>query len=202
MNIIVDYGLGNLNSVSKGFSRVGIETKISRNLDEIKNADSLILPGVGAFRDAIGELKNLALVDTIKDFVKSGKYMMGICLGMQLLYEKSHEYGEYEGLGLIEGEIDFLDINLKVPHMGWNNLKFEQSNDEILKYIKEDSYVYFVHSYFANSSNKELIAFAEYEKKVPARVRNDNVYGLQFHPEKSGEVGENILKAYKELITK
>ena len=202
MNIIVDYGLGNLNSVSKGFSRVGIETKISRNLDEIKNADSLILPGVGAFRDAIGELKKLELVDTIKDFVKSGKYMMGICLGMQLLYEKSHEYGEYEGLGLIEGEIDFLDINLKVPHMGWNNLKFEQSNDEILKYIKEDSYVYFVHSYFANSSNKELIAFAEYEKKVPAIVRNDNVYGLQFHPEKSGEVGENILKAYKELITK
>lgn len=202
MNIIVDYGLGNLNSVSKGFSRVGIETKISRNLDEIKNADSLILPGVGAFRDAIGELKNLALVDTIKDFVKSGKYMMGICLGMQLLYEKSHEYGEYEGLGLIEGEIDFLDINLKVPHMGWNNLKFEQSNDEILKYIKEDSYVYFVHSYFANSSNKELIAFAEYEKKVPAIVRENNVYGLQFHPEKSGEVGENILKAYKELITK
>lgn len=202
MNIIVDYGLGNLNSVSKGFSRVGIETKISRNLDEIKNADSLILPGVGAFRDAIGKFKNLELVDTIKDFVKSGKYMMGICLGMQLLYEKSHEYGEYEGLGLIEGEIDFLDINLKVPHMGWNNLKFEQSNDEILKYIKEDSYVYFVHSYFANSSNKELIAFAEYEKKVPAIVRNDNVYGLQFHPEKSGEVGENILKAYKELITK
>lgn len=202
MNIIVDYGLGNLSSVSKGFSRAGIETKISRNLDEIKNADSLILPGVGAFRDAIGELKKLELVDTIKDFVKSGKYMMGICLGMQLLYEKSHEYGEYEGLGLIEGEIDFLDINLKVPHMGWNNLKFEKSNDEILKYIKEDSYVYFVHSYFANSSNKELIAFAEYEKKVPAIVRNDNVYGLQFHPEKSGEVGENILKAYKELITK
>ena len=202
MHIIIDYGLGNLNSVSKGFSRAGIETKISRNLNEIKNADSLILPGVGAFRDAIGELKNLELVDTIKNFAKSGKYMMGICLGMQLLYEKSHEYGDYEGLGLIEGEVDFLDINLKVPHMGWNNLKFEQSNDEILKYIKEDSYVYFVHSYFANSSNKELIAFAEYEKKIPGIVRNDNIYGLQFHPEKSGEVGENILKAYKELIIK
>ena len=201
MNIIVDYGLGNLGSVSRGFARAGINTKISRDLDEIKNADSLILPGVGAFRDAINALNNLELVDSIKDFVKSGKYMVGICLGMQLLYEKSFEYGEYDGLGLIEGNVQFLDIDLKVPHMGWNNLKFEKY-DEILKYIKEDSYVYFVHSYYANSSNEELVAYAEYEKKIPSIVRKDNVYGLQFHPEKSGEVGQNILKAYKELILK
>lgn len=201
MNIIVDYGLGNLGSVIRGFARVGIETKISRDLDEIKNADSLILPGVGAFRDAINSLNDLELVQPIKDFVKSGKHMIGICLGMQLLYEKSYEHGEYEGLGLIEGDINFLDVDLKVPHMGWNNLKFEK-DDEILKYINEDSYVYFVHSYFANSSNKELIAFAEYEKKIPGIVRKDNIYGLQFHPEKSGEVGENILKAYKELIVR
>ena len=201
MNIIVDYGLGNLGSVIRGFARVGIETKISRDLDEIKNADSLILPGVGAFRDAINSLTDLELVQPIKDFVKSGKHMIGICLGMQLLYEKSYEHGEYEGLGLIEGDINFLDVDLKVPHMGWNNLKFEK-DDEILKYINEDSYVYFVHSYFANSSNKELIAFAEYEKKIPGIVRKDNIYGLQFHPEKSGEVGENILKAYKELIVR
>ena len=201
MNIIVDYGLGNLGSVSRGFARAGINTKISRDLDEIKNADSLILPGVGAFRDAINALNNLELVDSIKDFVKSGKYMVGICLGMQLLYEKSFEYGEYDGLGLIEGKVQFLDIDLKVPHMGWNNLKFEKY-DEILKYIKEDSYVYFVHSYYANSSNEELVAYAEYEKKIPSIVRKDNVYGLQFHPEKSGEVGQNILKAYKELILK
>ena len=201
MNIIVDYGLGNLGSVSRGFARAGIDTKISRDLDEIKNADSLILPGVGAFRDAINALNNLELVDPIKDFVKSGKYMVGICLGMQLLYEKSFEYGEYDGLGLIEGNVQFLDIDLKVPHMGWNNLKFEKY-DEILKYIKEDSYVYFVHSYYANSSNEELVAYAEYEKKIPSIVRKDNVYGLQFHPEKSGKVGQNILKAYKELILK
>ena len=201
MNIIVDYGLGNLGSVSRGFARAGIDTKISRDLDEIKNADSLILPGVGAFRDAINALNNLELVDPIKDFVKSGKYMVGICLGMQLLYEKSFEYGEYDGLGLIEGNVQFLDIDLKVPHMGWNKLDFEKY-DEILKYIKEDSYVYFVHSYYANSSNEELVAYAEYEKKIPSIVRKDNVYGLQFHPEKSGEVGQNILKAYKELILK
>lgn len=202
MNIIVDYGLGNLDSVSRGFQRSGIETKISRNLDEIKNAQSLILPGVGAFRDAINALKDLELIDPIKEFVKSGKYLVGICLGMQLLYDKSFEYGEYDGLGLIDGNVEFLDINLKVPHMGWNNLKFQKEDDEILRYINEDSYVYFVHSYYANSSNKELVAYAEYEKKVPAIVRKDNVYGLQFHPEKSGEVGNNILKAYKELIMK
>ena len=202
MSIIVDYGLGNLGSVSRGFAIAVIDTKISRDLNEIKSADSLILPGVGAFRDAIKSLNDLELITPIKDFVKSGKYMIGICLGMQLLYEKSHEYGEYDGLGLIEGDVDFLDIGLKVPHMGWNNLKFEKSDDEILKYIKEDSYVYFVHSYYANSSNKELVAYAEYEKKIPGIVRKDNVYGLQFHPEKSGEVGENILKAYKELIVK
>ena len=202
MHIIVDYGLGNLNSVSRGFARVGIETKISRDVKEIKNSDSLILPGVGAFRDAINALKNLEIIEPIKESVASGKYLIGICLGMQLLYEKSFEYGQHEGLGLIEGSVDFLDINLKVPHMGWNNLKFEKNNDEILKYIEEDSYVYFVHSYFANSSNKELVAYAEYEKNIPAIVRKDNVYGLQFHPEKSGKVGEDILKAYKELIIK
>ncbi len=202
MNIIVDYGLGNLGSVSRGFARANIDTKISRDLEEIKNADSLILPGVGAYRDAVKALKDLELIEPIKDFVKTGKYMIGICLGMQLLYEKSFEYGEYEGLGLIEGNVEFLDIDLKVPHMGWNNLKFEKKDDEILKYIKEDSYVYFVHSYFANSSNKELVAYAQYEKKIPAIVRKDNVYGLQFHPEKSGEVGQNILSAYKELIVK
>ena len=122
MNIIVDYGLGNLGSVSRGFARAGIDTKISRDLDEIKNADSLILPGVGAFRDAINALNNLELVDPIKDFVKSGKYMVGICLGMQLLFEESEEYGPTPGLGLIPGKVKEIprNLGLSVPHMGWN----------------------------------------------------------------------------------
>ncbi|MDB0441470.1 imidazole glycerol phosphate synthase subunit HisH [Clostridioides difficile] len=200
MNIIVDYGLGNIDSVSRGFKKAGIETKISNNLNEIKEANSLILPGVGAFRDSINALNKLDLVPIIKEHVSKGKFLIGICLGMQLLYEKSYEYGEYEGLGLIEGSIDKLDISLKVPHMGWNNLKFNKKNDDILKYIKEDDYVYFVHSYYANSSNEELVAFSEYEKKIPAIVRKNNVYGIQFHPEKSGEVGLNILRAYGEMI--
>ncbi|HCQ5967788.1 TPA: imidazole glycerol phosphate synthase subunit HisH [Clostridioides difficile] len=200
MNIIVDYGLGNIDSVSRGFRKAGIETKISSDIDEIKQADSLILPGVGAFRDSISALDKLGLIPIIKEHVSKGKFMIGICLGMQLLYEKSYEHGEYEGLGLIKGSIDKLDITLKVPHMGWNNLKFNKANDDILKYINEDDYVYFVHSYYANSSNEELVAFSEYEKKIPAIVRKGNVYGIQFHPEKSGEVGLNILRAYGEMI--
>ncbi|HSQ89508.1 imidazole glycerol phosphate synthase subunit HisH [Romboutsia sp.] len=199
MNIIVDYGLGNIASVSRAFEKVGIQTKISSNIDEIKNADSLILPGVGAFRDAINSLNNMNLVPIIKEHVEKGKFLIGICLGMQLLYEKSYENGEYEGLGLIEGSVKKLDIELKVPHMGWNNLKFNK-DDEILKYIKEDDYVYFVHSYYINSSNKELVAYTNYEEIVPSIVRKGNVYGIQFHPEKSSQVGLNILKAYGEMI--
>lgn len=199
MNIIVDYGLGNIASVSRAFEKVGIQTKISGNIDEIKNANSLILPGVGAFRDAINSLNNMNLVPVIKEHVEKGKFLIGICLGMQLLYEKSYENGEYEGLGLIEGSVKKLDIDLKVPHMGWNNLKFNK-DDEILKYIKEDDYVYFVHSYYINSSNKELVAYTNYEEIVPAIVRKGNIYGIQFHPEKSSQVGLNILKAYGEMI--
>lgn len=199
-NIIVDYGLGNIGSVIRGFNRAGIETKMSRDLDEIKNADSLILPGVGAFGDAMKKLRELDLVEPIREYAKSGKFMIGICLGMQIMYEQGTEYGTHEGLGIIEGSVDFLDIDLKVPHMGWNNLKFKKADDPILKYIKEDDYVYYVHSFYANSSNKEVVAYSEYEKKIPGLVRKDNVYGLQFHPEKSGQVGANILRAYKEMI--
>ncbi len=199
MHVIIDYGMGNLASVQRAFEKLDVETKVSNKIEDLKNAKSLILPGVGAFRDAAKALEEYDLISTIKDEVKKGKNIIGICLGMQLLYQRGFEYGDYEGLGLIKGNIEYMDIKLKIPHMGWNNLKFKK-DDPILKYIKEDEYVYFVHSYYAVSDNSELVAYAEYEKMVPAIVRNENVYGIQFHPEKSGETGLNILKAYKEII--
>lgn len=203
MHVIIDYGMGNLDSVQRAFTKVGIETKISNKAEDLEKAKSLILPGVGAFRDAIDSLEKTGLVPVINEEVKKGKYLIGICLGMQLLYEKSYEYGNYKGLGFIQGEIKLLDIKLKVPHMGWNNLKFKTADDPILKNIKEDDYVYFVHSYYASSgsNNKELIAYSDYEDLIPAIVRKENIYGIQFHPEKSAEVGLNILRAYKELIS-
>lgn len=199
MHVIIDYGMGNLASVERAFEKLGVDVKISSKKEDLRNANSLILPGVGAFRDAINLLDESGLSTVIKEEVAKGKYLIGICLGMQLLYEKGYEYGEYRGLGLIEGDIKYLDVNLKVPHMGWNNLKFNKQ-DPILKYISEDEYVYFVHSYYAVSDNKELVAYSDYEKRVLAIVRKNNVYGIQFHPEKSGETGQNILRAYKEII--
>lgn len=201
MHVIIDYGMGNLASVKRAFEKLDVDVKISSEADDIRKAKSLILPGVGAFRDAIKLLDDSGLSQTIKEEVSKGKYIIGICLGMQLLYEKGYEHGNYDGLGLVEGSIKYLDVKLKVPHMGWNNLKFEK-NDEILKYIKEDEYVYFVHSYYAVSDNSELVAYSEYEKIIPAIIRKNNVYGIQFHPEKSGKTGLNILKAYKEIIEK
>ncbi|WP_326911247.1 imidazole glycerol phosphate synthase subunit HisH [Sedimentibacter sp. MB31-C6] len=199
MHVIIDYGMGNLASVERAFQKLNLDVKISSDIKDIRKAKSLILPGVGAFRDAINLLNDSGLSEVIKEEVLKGKYLIGICLGMQLLYEKGYEYGEYNGLGLIKGNIEYLDVQQKIPHMGWNNLKFKK-NDPILKYINENEYVYFVHSYYAVSNNTELLAYSEYEKRVPAIVRNENVYGIQFHPEKSGETGLNILKAYKEII--
>lgn len=200
MHVILDYGLGNLNSVQKGFERVGLDTVITDDLAQIRNSKSIILPGVGAFRDAINLLREKGMFDVIVDEAKKGKPILGICLGMQLLYDKSHEYGVYEGLGLIQGEIKMMDISLKVPHMGWNSLIFDRPEDPLLKYIAEGDYVYYVHSYYAHSDNKEVIAHSNYEIDIPGIIRNENVYGIQFHPEKSGLVGHNILRAYKELI--
>jgi imidazole glycerol-phosphate synthase subunit HisH len=200
MHVILDYGVGNLLSVAQGFSRVGIDTIISKDKEVIRNAKSLILPGVGAFEDAMLALKNSGLIPLIMEHVEKKKYLIGICLGMQLLYETSYEDGVHEGLGLLKGSINYLDIDLKVPHMGWNQLYLEKKDNPILKYIKEREYVYFVHSYYVKSSNNELIAYTNYQELIPAIVNEGFIYGTQFHPEKSGETGLNLLRAYKEII--
>ena len=199
MHVILDYNVGNLDSVLKGFERVGIKAIVSKDIDVIKNATSLILPGVGAFKESMDSLNASGLVPTIMEHINKGKYLLGICLGMQLLYEDSYEFGYHKGLGVIKGSIKKIEGNVKIPHMGWNNLRFNKE-DKILKYIKEDDYVYFVHSYYVSSNNEELLVYTNYGPLIPAIVRRGNVYATQFHPEKSGEVGLKILKAYGEMI--
>ena len=199
MNVILDYDSGNLDSVFRAFNDAGIKTIISKDEKTIENATSLVLPGVGAFKDAMDALKKSGLIPLIKRHVEKGKYLFGICLGMQLLYEFGYEYGRYEGLGLLKGDVKYLDIKLKVPHMGWNNLYFKK-DDPIIKYVSEGSYVYFVHSYYVDSKGDELISYTNYEVLVPAIIRKNNIYATQFHPEKSGSVGASILKAYKEIL--
>ncbi|MBN1468962.1 MAG: imidazole glycerol phosphate synthase subunit HisH [Fusobacteriaceae bacterium] len=203
MIVIIDYGVGNLHSIKSALDYLKIENKVSKDIDEILNADGLILPGVGAFGDAMENLTNTGLIPTIRKFVESGKKLLGICLGAQLLYEKSFELGEYEGLGFIKGEVipfkGLIDKELKIPHMGWNELIFNK-NDKILKYIKEKEQVYYVHSYFIKSEGTEVIASSEYDINVPGIVCYENIYGMQFHPEKSGITGLNLLKAFGELI--
>lgn len=203
MIVIIDYGVGNLHSIKSALDYLKIENKVSKDVDEILNADGLILPGVGAFGDAMENLTNTGLIPTIRKFVESGKKLLGICLGAQLLYEKSFELGEYEGLGFIKGEVipfkGLIDKELKIPHMGWNELIFNK-NDKILKYIKEKEQVYYVHSYFIKSKGTEVIASSEYDINVPGIVCYENIYGMQFHPEKSGTTGLNLLKAFGELI--
>ncbi|OZM56993.1 imidazole glycerol phosphate synthase subunit HisH [Lottiidibacillus patelloidae] len=200
MNIILDYGLGNLGSVETAFLRAGIASKVTSNVQEIEACTSLVIPGVGAFRDGIEALHLSGAIPYIHKHVASGKPLLGICLGMQLLYELSYENGKYAGLGFLEGTVEKLDVPYKIPHMGWNALKL-QKEDEVMKYIAEGDFVYFVHSYYVNSSNEEVLAYADYGVKVPAIVRKGNVIGMQFHPEKSATVGANLIKAYGELIS-
>ncbi len=204
MIAVIDYGVGNLFSLKSSLDYTGLENIFTNSEKEIRKADALILPGVGAFRDAIDILNKTGLGTIVKEEAENGKKILGICLGMQLLFDKSYEYGEYEGLGLINGNIVSMKDNLKnkklkVPHMGWNSLKFLK-DDTILKYINEGEYVYYVHSYYAENCNDSVIACSDYDIKIPGIVKNNNIYGIQFHPEKSGKTGLNILKAFGEMI--
>lgn len=202
MIAIVDYGVGNLFSLRSSLNAIGEDNIITSDKEIIKKADRIILPGVGAFSDAIRKLRDSGLDKVIIDEVNNKKPLLGICLGMQLLFDKSFEYGEHTGLGLIKGNIkpikDVINNNLKVPHMGWNGLIFKVKDNPLFKYIKDGDCVYFVHSYYATDCNENVIATAEYDKELTASVCKNNVFGCQFHPEKSGEVGLKILKAFCE----
>lgn len=203
MIAIVNYGVGNLYSLKSSFDSLGIKTLVTGDAEEIRKADKIILPGVGAFRDAANSLKDCGLDKVVIEEAKKGKPIMGICLGMQMLFEKSYEYGEYKGLGLIKGSVrpikDVISLNLKIPHIGWNALKFHGEKSPIFKYINEGDCVYFVHSYYGADCSENVIATAEYGADLTAAVSKGNVYGCQFHPEKSGEVGLKILKAFSEI---
>lgn len=202
MLAIIDYGVGNLFSLQCSLKKIGVEAIVTKNPDEIKSADRIILPGVGAFGDASRKLRESGLVELITEEAKSGKPFLGICLGMQLLFEKGYEYGEHEGLGFLKGNVVALEgeinPNLQIPHMGWNALDFKQDSS-LFKYINNGDFVYFVHSYYATDCEDSVIATSEYGIPVTAAVGKGNIFGCQFHPEKSGEVGLNILKAFCEI---
>jgi len=202
MTAIIDYGVGNLFSLKSSLASIGVEAVVTNDIAVIRRADRLILPGVGAFADAASKLKYSGLDKIIIEEVNNGKALLGICLGMQLLFDKSYEYGEHEGLGLIKGSVkpfkDVLDKKYKIPHIGWNSLQITKSSSQIYKYIKNGDYVYFVHSYYAELSDN-TIAKTEYGIDFTASVQNGNIFGCQFHPEKSGSVGLNILRGFCEI---
>ena len=205
MIAIVDYGVGNIFSLYSSFKYIGAEVVLTSDPDEIKKADKIILPGVGDFADAARKLRESGLSDIVVDEVKKGKPLLGICLGMQMLFERSFEYGEHKGLGLIKGDIVSMEgvvpENYKIPHIGWNGLHFPKDKEKspIFKYINEEDCVYFVHSFFGSNCESSVIATTEYGAELTAAVADKNVYGVQFHPEKSGEVGMKILKAFCEM---
>ena len=202
MIAIVDYGVGNLFSLKSSLAAIGAEVVVTKDAALLRSAHKLILPGVGAFEDAARKLRECGLDTVIKEEAARGKPILGICLGMQLLFEKSYEFGEHQGLGLIPGSVVpmavFIPDQLKIPHIGWNALRMKKSSP-LFRFISEGDCVYFVHSYFAAHCDDYVIADTEYGQWLTAAVQNSNVFGCQFHPEKSGSVGLNILRAFAEL---
>ena len=203
MVAIIDYGVGNLFSLSSSFAAIGEDAVITGDEDIIRRADRLILPGVGAFGDAADKLRESGLDKVILDEASNGKPLMGICLGMQLLLDVSFEYGEHKGLGLIKGEIrpisEVIPTDLPIPQIGWNALRIKGEKHPIFKYLNDGDCVYFVHSYYGANCEESVIAECEYGASLTAAVASKNVCGCQFHPEKSGKVGLSILKAFCEL---
>lgn len=203
MLAIIDYGVGNLFSLKSSLKAIGADCVVTDDPEIIKSADRIILPGVGAFEDAIKKLRDSGLDKLIIDLANESKPLMGICLGMQLLFERSFEYGCHEGLGLIKGDILPFDGNtdpkLKIPHIGWNALIDLKKNCPLFKYINEGEHVYFVHSFFAQRDIDARAASCEYGTVFTACVMKDNIFACQFHPEKSGDTGLNILRGFCEI---
>ena len=201
MVAIVDYGVGNLFSLKSSLAAIDAPAVVTSDPEVLRGADRILLPGVGAFGDAAQKLRDCGLADVVVEEAKRGKPLLGICLGMQLLFEKSYEYGEHQGLGLIPGEVrpiaEVVPKDLKIPHIGWNALHFKEKN-LLFRYLKEGDCVYFVHSFYGANCEDSVIATAEYGAELTAAVARGNVYGCQFHPEKSGTVGLNILRAFCE----
>ena len=206
MTVIVDYGVGNLFSLKSSFASLGVDVTVSGKKEDLQKADRIILPGVGAFGDAAEKLRASGLYETLIEEAANGKPLLGICLGMQLLFEKSYEYGEHKGLGLIPGEIrpiaDVIPADYKIPHIGWNALDFSENKSSLFRYIKDGDHVYFVHSFYATGCKDYTIACSEYGAPLTAAVQKGNIFGCQFHPEKSGKVGLSILKAFCEEVAK
>ena len=202
MIAIIDYGAGNLFSLASSLAHIGAEAEITDDIEKIRQADRLILPGVGAFGDAAAALRERGMDNVIREEALAGKPLLGICLGMQLLFERSLEYGEHQGLGLVRGTVrpleGYLPDGYKIPQIGWNSLKFTRETP-LFKYISEGDYVYFVHSFYAAECEESTLATTEYGADLTAAAANGNVYGCQFHPEKSGTIGLNILRAFVEL---
>ena len=203
MIAIIDYGVGNLFSLASSFKAIGADVAVVSDPEALRNYEKIVLPGVGAFGDAAKKLRDCGMADALKAEAAKGKPILGICLGMQLLLEKSYEYGEHEGLGLIKGEIrpisDVIPSDLKIPHIGWNALHLTKPDCPIFKYLKEGDHVYFVHSFYGANCEDSVVATSEYGAPLTAAVARGNVFGCQFHPEKSGNVGLSILKAFCEV---
>ncbi|MFD1850819.1 imidazole glycerol phosphate synthase subunit HisH [Oceanobacillus bengalensis] len=202
MIAIIDYDAGNIKSLQFALDKLNVKSVLTKDPQTIKEASSIIVPGVGAFKDAMKSLNELGMVEVIMQVAAAGKPILGICLGMQLFYEKSFEDGEWQGLGLLKGSVNPIPDNVKVPHMGWNTLT-KHADSTLFHNIIDDAFVYFVHSYAVGGvyEKETLVASAEYGGTVPAIVQKDNVVGMQFHPEKSGTVGLQLLTNYLEMIS-
>ncbi|MDW8067144.1 MAG: imidazole glycerol phosphate synthase subunit HisH [Aquificaceae bacterium] len=198
--VLIDYGMGNLRSVSKALERVGFRVKITSEAEEVKKADAIVLPGVGAFRDAMENLRRFGLLKEILRHVEKGKPYLGICLGLQLLFEKSYEFGESEGLGVLEGEVMLLPTTVKVPHIGWNQL-WKNKPSDLLEGLRDGEYFYFVHSYHVVPKREDVILTkTDYGIDFVSSVEYQNIFAVQFHPEKSQKAGLRLLENYRRRI--